>query len=248
MGCVLTLTLAGPLQSYGLRARWTVRDTATEPTKSAVIGLLARCLGRETDEGVSTLSASLRVGVRVDREGVPMTDYHTVGADGGYVTAKREPREGTIETYRDYLCDARFTVAVEGAEGLLRDCAEALRGPAAVPFLGRKACVPTEPLAGALVEAEGLEDALRRAPVITRPFEAKPSRLRAMIEIADVSEGDGGLVSTRRDVLLSLTRWEHGDRLVRETWLELPVDEPTPGQPEGPVDREETLDDDDVPQ
>ena len=58
MGQALTMVLAGPLQSYGLRARWTVRDTATEPTKSAVVGLLARCLGRESDSEVSALSSS----------------------------------------------------------------------------------------------------------------------------------------------------------------------------------------------
>jgi CRISPR system Cascade subunit CasD len=220
MARFLTLTLAGPLQSYGLRARWTVRDTATEPTKSAVVGILARCLGRETDEGVSALSSALRMGVRVDREGVPLTDYHTIGADGGYITAKREVREGTIETYRDYLCDARFTVCLDGPEGLLKDCEAALRRPAAVPFLGRKSCVPTEPLIGTLLDAEGIEDALRRAPAV-KPHEPKPPRLRALIEVAECSVGGDGVVSNRRDVLLSLSRWEHGDRLVRETWLEL---------------------------
>ena len=55
MGQTLTMVLAGPLQAYGLRARWTVRDTATEPTKSAVVGLLARCLGRESDSDISAL-------------------------------------------------------------------------------------------------------------------------------------------------------------------------------------------------
>jgi CRISPR system Cascade subunit CasD len=248
MASVLILTLAGPLQSYGLRARWTVRDTAPEPTKSALVGLLARCLGREDDEGVSALSAALRMGVRIDREGLPLTDYHTVGADGGYVTARREVREGTIETYRDYLCDARFTVALVGPEGLLDECREALCRPAAVPYLGRRSCVPTEPLIGAVVDAGGLEDALRRAPVVVRPSEPRPSRLRAIIEVADTSEEAGGVVYTRRDVLLSLSRWEHGDRLVRETWLELILPDSVPGRPEGGVDPQEIPADDDVPQ
>jgi CRISPR system Cascade subunit CasD len=245
---VLTLTLAGPLQSYGLRARWTVRDTTPEPTKSALVGLLARCLGRENDAGVFALSAALRLGVRVDREGVPLTDYHTVGADGGYVTARREVREGTIETYRHYLCDARFTAALSGPEGLLYECQEALRRPAAVPYLGRRSCVPTEPLLGIVVEAGGLEDALRRAPVVVRPSETRPTRLRAMIEVTAASDEAEGIVSTRRDVLLSLSRWEHGDRLVRETWLELIHPDPAPGRPEGGADRPEAPADDDVPQ
>jgi CRISPR system Cascade subunit CasD len=223
MGQALTLVLAGPLQSYGLRARWTVRDTAAEPTKSAMVGLLARCLGWESDSEISALSGALVMGVRVDREGIPLTDYHTIGADGGYITATREVREATIETYRDYLCDARFTVALTGPIEMLEDCRNALLRPAAVPYLGRRSCVPTEPLVGKLVEADGVEDILRRAPVVLREYEPQPTRLRAAIEVPQGVGEIEGAVSVRRDVLLSLSRWEHADRTVRETWIELVV-------------------------
>ena len=37
---ILLLRLEAPLQSWGTRSRWDVRDTATEPTKSGIIGLL----------------------------------------------------------------------------------------------------------------------------------------------------------------------------------------------------------------
>lgn len=223
MGQALTMVLAGPLQSYGLRARWTVRDTATEPTKSAVVGLLARCLGRESDSDISALSSALFMGVRVDREGIPLTDYHTIGADGGYITATRAVREATIETYRDYLCDARFTVALTGPGEMLEACRKALLQPAAVPYLGRRSCVPTEHLLGNLIEADGVEDALRRAPVVTREHEPQPTRLRAVIEVREGPGDIEGAVSVRRDVLLSLARWEHADRMVRETWIDLVV-------------------------
>jgi CRISPR system Cascade subunit CasD len=161
------------------------------------------------------------MGVRIDREGVPLTDYHTIGADGGYITASRDVREATIETYRDYLCDARFTIALSSTLEVLEDCWRSLLQPARVPYLGRRSCVPTEPLIGAIVDAEGVEDALRRAPVVLREYEPRPSRLRAVL---DVPEGLGdieGAISIRRDVLLSVSRWEHGDRRVRETWIEL---------------------------
>jgi CRISPR system Cascade subunit CasD len=223
MGEILTMILSGPLQSYGMRARWTVRDTATEPTKSAVVGLLARCLGRESDSDISYLSDALVMGVRIDREGVPMTDYHTIGADGGYITASRKVREATIETHRDYLCDARFTVALAGPGEVLEVCRMALLRPAAVPYLGRRSCVPTEPLIGRMVEAEGVEDALRRAPLVTRDHEPRPTRLRAVIEVQERPGEVEGTVAIRRDVLLSLSRWEHGERMVRETWIDLAV-------------------------
>jgi CRISPR system Cascade subunit CasD len=50
MANTLFLRLEGPLQSWGERARWDVRDTAPEPTKSGVIGLLACALGLSADE------------------------------------------------------------------------------------------------------------------------------------------------------------------------------------------------------
>ncbi len=57
----LALPLEGPLQSWGERARWTIRDTGTEPTKSGVVGLLAACLGwgPEQDAAIARPQARL---------------------------------------------------------------------------------------------------------------------------------------------------------------------------------------------
>ncbi|MFF7504118.1 type I-E CRISPR-associated protein Cas5/CasD [Streptomyces lavendulae] len=80
---VLLIRLAGPLQSWGLVSRFTRRDTHSRPTKSAVIGLCAAALGldRTADLNAEDLPlAELRFGVRADRPGVPVRDYHTVGA------------------------------------------------------------------------------------------------------------------------------------------------------------------------
>jgi CRISPR system Cascade subunit CasD len=77
------LRLEGPLQAWGLRARWGERDTADAPTKSGVIGLLGCALGlrRDADE-LRQLSHALRLGVRVDLPGTLLRDYHTTG--GGH--------------------------------------------------------------------------------------------------------------------------------------------------------------------
>ena len=42
----LLLRLAGPMQSWGVQSRFSVRDTGLEPSKSGVIGLL--CLRHES--------------------------------------------------------------------------------------------------------------------------------------------------------------------------------------------------------
>ena len=38
---VLLLRLSGPMQSWGVQSRFTVRDTGLEPSKSGVVGLIA---------------------------------------------------------------------------------------------------------------------------------------------------------------------------------------------------------------
>ncbi len=76
----LFLRLEGPLQAWGLRARWSERDTADAPTKSGIIGLLGCALGlHRCDRRLRDLSDRLRIGVRVDLPGTPLRDYHTVG-------------------------------------------------------------------------------------------------------------------------------------------------------------------------
>jgi len=50
-----------------------------EPSKSGVVGLLCAALGRPRAADGSDLAA-LRMGVRVDREGVLKVDYQTAGS------------------------------------------------------------------------------------------------------------------------------------------------------------------------
>ena len=66
-----------------MRARWGERDTADAPTKSGLIGLLGCALGyRRDDVRLRQISDELRLGVRVDRPGTLLRDYHTTG--GGH--------------------------------------------------------------------------------------------------------------------------------------------------------------------
>ena len=74
----LLLRLAAPLQAWGADSKFETRKTNREPTKSGVIGLLAAALGlrRDESEGLARLTG-LRFGVRVEREGQLLVDYHT---------------------------------------------------------------------------------------------------------------------------------------------------------------------------
>lgn len=156
----LLLCFDAPLQSWGTMSRFVVRDTATEPTKSGVVGLLAAALGvaRDDTDGIARLAA-LRLGVRVDREGVVERDYHTV--QNVPTTAGTGHR--TVVTERYYLADALFLVGLEGEPGLLAELYQAVQRPRWPLFFGRKAFVPARPLvstgaAGEPVTGRGLVD------------------------------------------------------------------------------------------
>lgn len=187
MSRLLLLRLEGPLQSWGGRSRWDVRDTEAEPTKSGLVGLLGCALGYERGDVrlVEELDAGLRLGVRTDAPGRILEDYQTItdflptaAGDfkvlGGTKSAKAlrtdpNARPATIISPRFYLEDAAFLAALEATEAappdLLLRCAEALQNPYWPLFLGRRACVPSRPILDCLTDRyDKLEDALRRHP------------------------------------------------------------------------------------
>ncbi|MFE9558408.1 type I-E CRISPR-associated protein Cas5/CasD [Streptomyces sp. NPDC006692] len=149
----LLLRLAGPLQSWGTHSKYLRRDTARFPTRSGVVGMLAAGLGRERQAPLDDLT-ELSMTVRVDRPGVVLSDFHTVGgglpADETVITVDGERRpkgKGTLVSKRQYLADAAFTVALTcDDEELLHSCAGALRDPHWPLFLGRRSCPPEGPV------------------------------------------------------------------------------------------------------
>ena len=83
----LLLRLVGPMQSWGTTSRFDDRDTAKEPSKSGVLGLVAAALGIDRENWVELEPlCHLCMGVRHDRPGVPKRDYQTaqrvISADG----------------------------------------------------------------------------------------------------------------------------------------------------------------------
>ncbi|MEV7283027.1 type I-E CRISPR-associated protein Cas5/CasD [Streptomyces sp. NPDC093252] len=157
----LVLRLAGPLQSWGETAAFPHRDTAAFPTRSALIGMFAAAQGRTREQALDPYPDlpgtpshhDLVVTLRLDRPGTPHRDFQTAGggrphgtglrtASGGY----RSQDKSTMVTYRDYLAGAVFTAAVQGPPALLQHIAETLAEPRFSPYLGRRNCLPDEPL------------------------------------------------------------------------------------------------------
>lgn len=161
----LLLRLAGPMQSWGTTSRFDERDSQLEPSKSGVIGLICAALGRDRTEPVDDL-ARLKMGVRVDREGLLMRDYQT--ATGVISAAGKVDKDRTVISPRYYLADAAFLVGLEGDDhGLLATIHIALRAPIWPLALGRKSFPPGEPVwLDNAVRAENLHDALMAWPRI----------------------------------------------------------------------------------
>jgi CRISPR system Cascade subunit CasD len=132
------------MQSWGYRSRFDYRDTALEPTRSGMIGLICAAMGIARGEDISMFE-SVRMGVRVDKDGRPERDYHTAGGDHhepceyGVIKADGSGTD-TVVSRRDYLADASYTVGLQSEDKrLLDEIAKALRSPTWTLFLGRKA-------------------------------------------------------------------------------------------------------------
>jgi CRISPR system Cascade subunit CasD len=199
---VLLLWLQGPMQSWGTRSRWDVRDTGLEPTKSGVIGLLGCALGLERgDQELQKLDREISFGVRVDLPGVVSTDYQTVTgyhrtAAGEYKhsggTSKsfgkaNEHQESTIVSPRDYLHDAVFLVALQASQNRIIALERALRMPRWPLYLGRKSC----PTCGPLIDqnAECFSDL--RAALASRTRHDRAPRHGTLA--AYVEDAEGGI-------------------------------------------------------
>ena len=149
----LLLRLAGPMQAWGLQSRFSIRDTAREPTKSGVLGLVCAALGRPREAPLDDLAA-LPMGVRVDREGQLRHDFHTamnvlIASTPLARLEKGKPGKlkHTEPSTRYYLADAWFTVGLESEDqALLERIDTALERPRWPLFLGRKAFLPSLPV------------------------------------------------------------------------------------------------------
>jgi CRISPR system Cascade subunit CasD len=219
---VLTLRLAGPLQSWGASARFAARRTTeSAPTKSGVIGLLAAAKGitRGDDDRLQPLAA-LRFGVRIDQPGTRLRDFHTAHHA---VTGKSMPLSD-----RFYLADAVFVAAVEGAHDLLAGLHAALKNPVYPPFLGRRSCPPSQPVDLTLHHERDLLEALRSEPWQASPWHMRRHRNQPRLTLPVLHEAVSSSQDTDviRDQPLSFAA-EHRRHALR-TIVRSSIDIPNP--------------------
>lgn len=159
----LILHLKGPMQAWGTHTYEDFRPSNLFPTRSGLLGLIGACLGidRRDHEGLKQLAEGIEFTVRIGHGGIKLPDYHTIIEAR---RANRKPKKGeTVQTYREYLFDASFHIAIgehPGSEISLETIAKAIKKPIYTPSLGRRSCPLTVPLFVLKKEAETGWDAL----------------------------------------------------------------------------------------
>lgn len=150
----LLLLLKGPMQSWGDESRYKTRATATTPTKSGIVGLIAAAQGRRRTDEIEDLAA-LKLAVRVDQSGSLLRDYQTAQP------WQTKPNSAGQLVTRYFLSDAAFLVAVESEDrAQLENIAAALKSPVFPLFMGRRSCPVHPGLVVGLIDTDG-EQALR---------------------------------------------------------------------------------------
>lgn len=223
----LALYLKAPLQSWGVGAKFGSRPTMSFPSRSGIVGLLAAASGidRTNDDWLVRVNG-LKIQIAVysgahDSDGLRIVDYHTVGGGNDesrnpwnrrMAVAKANGGVKTELTRREYLQDASFGVVVSG-EGeepseLVEELAAAVRNPVWGIWLGRKSCVPTEPVfAGVFDDAE--------SALVALSGRAKASGRALSMVVREVAPGEGE--ENLLDVPISFARREFATRSIETT-------------------------------
>ncbi|MFF1477136.1 type I-E CRISPR-associated protein Cas5/CasD [Streptomyces sp. NPDC058301] len=231
----LLLRLAGPLQSWGERSPFAaVRDSAAFPTRSGLIGMFAAAEGRTRDQDLHPY-ADLEFTTRIDRPGLRLIDYHTVG--GGLpdhltaATSGGKHKGDAVITRRHYLADAVFVVAVTGPAQTIARIAKALHQPHWAPYLGRRSCIPDEPLLLRANTDDPIAELRHRVPLSPRnPNPPGQSRgdtipVEFLWEKPPASPSPGDVEVTVHDSPTSFAQHHrsHGKRRIYRTTEHLPA-------------------------
>ena len=238
----LTFQLAAPLGSMGELAVGERRGSWDRPGRSAVLGLVAACLGleRAEEDAHLALEAGYGLALRVERPGPLLADYHTAQVPPArrgrrFATRAEElaaPGLNTILSRRDYRIDLLAFAALWPREPAppwpLAALAAAMRTPRYAPYLGRKSCPLMLPLAPEVADAPDAVAALTARAASLMAW-ARQARVWALLrhdpavvtmDAADAAGLPVRRIELRRDRIASRRRWQFALR--EEAVLDLP--------------------------
>jgi CRISPR system Cascade subunit CasD len=216
----LVFTLESRMAAFGDLAGHERRGSHSWPGRSALIGLIGAALGtRRDDEAGQAMLSTLCFAVAAYDTGTPLRDYHTVQTvhqkvkrprtrASALAEAKSRGALNTTITMRDYRCGVLYAVAVWGGEMVLEGLAAALARPVFTPYLGRKSCPLSAPVAAEVVAAEDPVAAVEHA--VLPPWRQVEQGRRSHWRFIATDHFPGLDAHT--------TQWRHDEPMDRKTW------------------------------
>lgn len=158
----LDLYFEAPMQSWGVKEVWyKTRRTESSPTKTALAGMIGRCMGvdLEDTEMLDEISSSFNV-IDSENTSIPepkrmqddqniyIGDYIEAGLVDGFKTGANGIKSvkgiaSCQQFHKDYLEDTKIVITIEGTYENLTEIRRAFLHPVWPPYLGRACCVPT---------------------------------------------------------------------------------------------------------
>lgn len=214
----LVFALIAPMGAFGELAGHERRGSHLWPGRSAILGLLGAALGirRDDREGQAGLD-DWRMAISVLGQGRGFEDFHTVQTVPSARIKSPDTRraalaeltaaDNAVITRRDYRTDCAFGVALWGGQGLPALQA-ALKQPVFTPYLGRKSCPLSAPMAPDIVPAPDAVAALAQVKL--------PGDLSGTVPLLIASDDplEGARQETRWDVPTDRTAWHFAPRVV----------------------------------
>ncbi len=212
-------SLIGPMGSFGDLAGHERRGSLLWPGRSAILGLIGAASGvRRSNQHEQDKLKQWKTAVSILDGTVPWVDFHTIQTIPSRIKqpstrrdaiAALKPNDNGLITLREYISDCAFGVAVWGGD--THALAKALNYPKFVPYLGRKSCPLSAPMAAKCVQAGSFKEALHQ---ITLPYFSNYDPRRPNLITADEEDEKADLVETRWDEPLDRKAWHFGPRLV----------------------------------
>ncbi len=215
----LVFTLVAPMGAFGDLAGHEQRGSTGWPGRSAILGLIGAALGVRRDDATGQAALNdWRMAVSVLEQGPVLNDFHTVqtvpsarikhpATRADALRALTRADNGLI-TRRSYRMDCAFGVVLWGGD--VAPLETALKAPHFLPYLGRKSCPLSAPMAPKRLEAEGPLQAL--AQITLPPFLALDPAAPLFVA-SDIPLGKGRS-ETRHDIPLDRQKWHFAAREV----------------------------------
>ena len=230
------------MASWGQVAVGDQRPSDSQPTKSAVLGLISASLGvkREQEELNQQINSSYGFAIRTDIQGTLVQDFHTVEVpsstslrDSPHKTRSDEVKairaqDNPVVSKREYWCDSFHLIGIwerDNPPFNLEELKKALEFPKFNLSLGRKSCPLSLPMMPEIQKGETLKEVFSsyQSNELYSPFTNRWPKGEKLLWFWDEDWENPGfenyIKTVRRDVSSSKDRWQFNERNENQ-WIE----------------------------